>query len=109
MPPGSLLFQTALANSLITDEYLRNARTPEEVRDRFTDLIGDILMTLPVLSVAGRLSGAETRELEQDGPEQPLGPGSGPGSTEPRQVPVGNPRDLCPWALCRRRRSSLPL
>eukprot|EP00066_Takifugu_rubripes_P026358 XP_011615624.1 PREDICTED: carboxylesterase 4A [Takifugu rubripes] len=48
----------SLANSLITDEYLRNARTPAEIRDRFTDVLGDILMTLPVLSVAGYLSDA---------------------------------------------------
>lgn len=53
------MFQPSLANSLITDEYLRNARTPAEIRDRFTDLLGDILMTLPVLSVAGYLSGPE--------------------------------------------------
>lgn len=63
MPPRSLLFQTWLANSLITDEYLRNARTPEEIRDRFTDVIGDMLMTLPVLSVAGYLSGPEMWRL----------------------------------------------
>uniref|UniRef100_H3CFZ4 Carboxylic ester hydrolase n=1 Tax=Tetraodon nigroviridis TaxID=99883 RepID=H3CFZ4_TETNG len=49
---------TALANSLIIDQYLRDARTPEEIRDRFTHLVGDILMMLPVLSVAGYLSDA---------------------------------------------------
>lgn len=59
MTPSSFLFQTSRANSLIVDEYLRNVRTPEEIRDRFTDVIGDILMTLPVLSVAGYLSGLE--------------------------------------------------
>lgn len=53
----SLLFQISLANRLITDQYLRTARTPEEIRDSFTDVIGDILMMLPVLSVAGHLSG----------------------------------------------------
>ncbi|XP_029992389.1 carboxylesterase 3 isoform X2 [Sphaeramia orbicularis] len=41
------------ANDLIADEYLKNARTPEEVRDGFTEVMGDLLMTLPVVSVAG--------------------------------------------------------
>ncbi|XP_044211424.1 carboxylesterase 3 [Thunnus albacares] len=41
------------ANSLITDEYLKDAKTPEEIRDRFTEIIGDLLMTLPVVKVAG--------------------------------------------------------
>ncbi|TWW76180.1 Carboxylesterase 5A [Takifugu flavidus] len=58
VPLWSLVFQPSLANSLITDQYLRNARTPAEIRDRFTDVLGDILMTLPVLSVAGYLSDA---------------------------------------------------
>lgn len=72
MPPWSLLFQTALANRLITDEYLRHARTPEEIRDRFTDVIGDLLIMLPVLSVAGYLSGPDMWRAV-DGPEQQLG------------------------------------
>ncbi|KAM3608545.1 uncharacterized protein V6R79_000794 [Siganus canaliculatus] len=41
------------ANSLIADEYLKNARTPEEIRDGFTEVVGDLLMTLPVIKVAG--------------------------------------------------------
>lgn len=60
VPPCSLLFQTSQANSLIIDEYLRNASTPEQMRDSFTEVIGDVLMVLPVLSVAGYLSGPET-------------------------------------------------
>ncbi|KAM7413876.1 hypothetical protein PAMA_018938 [Pampus argenteus] len=43
----------SFANSLIVDEYLKDAKTPEEIRDRFTEIIGDILMTLPVVKVAG--------------------------------------------------------
>ncbi|XP_074534089.1 carboxylesterase 3 isoform X2 [Halichoeres trimaculatus] len=41
------------ANDLIADEYLKDAKTPEEIRDRFTEIIGDLLMTLPVVKVAG--------------------------------------------------------
>ncbi|XP_068168271.1 fatty acyl-CoA hydrolase precursor, medium chain-like [Antennarius striatus] len=40
-------------NNLIVDEYLKDAKTPEEIRDAFTDIMGDLLMTLPILSVAG--------------------------------------------------------
>ncbi|XP_070687085.1 carboxylesterase 3 isoform X2 [Pempheris klunzingeri] len=43
----------SLANSLIADEYLKDAKTPEEIRDGFTEIMGDLLMTLPVVSVAG--------------------------------------------------------
>ncbi|CAF92565.1 unnamed protein product [Tetraodon nigroviridis] len=83
---------TALANSLIIDQYLRDARTPEEIRDRFTHLVGDILMMLPVLSVAGYLSGPGMWRAVSirsgagvDRPWQQLGRGSGPGSAEPPQ------------------------
>ncbi|XP_070828696.1 carboxylesterase 3 [Chaetodon trifascialis] len=41
------------ANSLIADEYLKDAKTPEEIRDGFTEIMGDLLMTLPVVQVAG--------------------------------------------------------
>ncbi|XP_047206887.1 carboxylesterase 3 [Girardinichthys multiradiatus] len=41
------------ANSLIVDEYLKNAKTPEDIRDGLTEVIGDLLMTLPVVEVAG--------------------------------------------------------
>ncbi|KAM4574000.1 carboxylesterase 3 isoform 1-T1 [Odontesthes bonariensis] len=41
------------ANSLIADEYLKDAKTPEEIRDAFTEVMGDLLMTLPVVKVAG--------------------------------------------------------
>ncbi|XP_068580163.1 carboxylesterase 3 isoform X3 [Cebidichthys violaceus] len=41
------------ANDLIADEYMKDAKTPEEVRDAFTEIIGDLLMTLPVVMVAG--------------------------------------------------------
>lgn len=63
VPLCSLAFQPSPANSLITDEYLRNATTPAEIRDRFTHVLGDILMTLPVLSVAGYLSGPEMSDF----------------------------------------------
>ncbi|KAM7002567.1 carboxylesterase 3 [Tautogolabrus adspersus] len=41
------------ANSFIADEYLKEAKTPEEIRDAFTEVIGDLLMTFPVVKVAG--------------------------------------------------------
>ncbi|XP_037834214.1 carboxylesterase 3 [Kryptolebias marmoratus] len=45
------------ANSLITEEYLKDAKTPEEVRDGFTEVIGDLLMALPMVKVAGYHAG----------------------------------------------------
>ncbi|KAG7281505.1 hypothetical protein CRUP_007539 [Coryphaenoides rupestris] len=47
-PPGA-----ASANSLMADEYLKEAKTPEDIRDGFTEILGDLLMTIPVISVAG--------------------------------------------------------
>lgn len=47
-PPGA-----ASANSLIADEYLKEAKTPEDIRDGFTEIMGDLMMTIPVISVAG--------------------------------------------------------
>ncbi|XP_015244406.1 PREDICTED: carboxylesterase 5A-like isoform X1 [Cyprinodon variegatus] len=41
------------ANSLIADEYLKDAKSPEDIRDGLTEVIGDLLMALPVLNVAG--------------------------------------------------------
>ena len=49
----SSLFQAAAANSLIADEYLKDAKTPEDIRDGFTEVMGDLLMMMPVLKVAG--------------------------------------------------------
>nr|XP_040018493.1 carboxylesterase 5A-like isoform X1 [Gasterosteus aculeatus aculeatus] len=46
------------ANDLIADEYMKDAQTPEEIRDAFTEIVGDLLMTLPVLNVAGYHSDA---------------------------------------------------
>ncbi|KAJ0029492.1 hypothetical protein NQD34_004489 [Periophthalmus magnuspinnatus] len=51
-------FGASSANSLIANEYLRDAQSPEDVRDRFTEVIGDLLMTVPVVGVAGYLSDA---------------------------------------------------
>ncbi|KAM4574001.1 carboxylesterase 3 isoform 2-T2 [Odontesthes bonariensis] len=45
--------KVSAANSLIADEYLKDAKTPEEIRDAFTEVMGDLLMTLPVVKVAG--------------------------------------------------------
>ncbi|KAG7333277.1 hypothetical protein KOW79_003412 [Hemibagrus wyckioides] len=40
------------ANDLIIAEYLKHAQTPEEIRDEFTNMIGDLFMVFPVLKVA---------------------------------------------------------
>lgn len=53
----SSLFQASSANNLIAEEYLKDAKTPEEIRDGFTEIMGDLLMTLPVVKVAGYHSG----------------------------------------------------
>ncbi|KAM4619456.1 carboxylesterase 3 isoform 2-T2 [Polymixia lowei] len=47
-PPGA-----SSANPLIADEYLKDAKTPEDIRDGFTEILGDLVMTLPVIKVAG--------------------------------------------------------
>lgn len=51
------LFQATYGNSIIADEYLKDAKTPEEIRDGFTEIMGDLLMTLPVVKVAAYHSG----------------------------------------------------
>nr|XP_023841100.1 carboxylesterase 5A isoform X1 [Salvelinus alpinus] len=40
-------------NNLIADEYFKDAKTPEDVRDGFTEMLGDLFMVLPVIKVAG--------------------------------------------------------
>ncbi|NP_001070720.1 carboxylesterase 2a precursor [Danio rerio] len=40
------------ANGIIADEYFKNAKTPEEIRDAFTELLGDIFMVIPSITVA---------------------------------------------------------
>ncbi|XP_066540849.1 carboxylesterase 3 [Hoplias malabaricus] len=59
------------ANNLITDEYLKNAKTPEDIRDSFTELMGDLFMVYPIIKVAGyhRDAGAPVYMYEfQHGP-----------------------------------------
>ncbi|KAM8862076.1 fatty acyl-CoA hydrolase precursor, medium chain-like [Synchiropus picturatus] len=46
------------ANQLIADHYLKEAKTPEQIRDSFTEVMGDLLMTFPVVKVAGYHSDA---------------------------------------------------
>ncbi|KAM9814548.1 carboxylesterase 3 [Syngnathus typhle] len=48
----------SLANGLIVDEYLKTAKTPHDIRNKFTELVGDLLMTLPVVKVADYLTDA---------------------------------------------------
>ncbi|KAM8891168.1 carboxylesterase 3 isoform 2-T2 [Spinachia spinachia] len=50
---GWILPQAFSANNVIADEYMKDPQTPEEIRDAFTEIVGDLLMTLPVLMVAG--------------------------------------------------------
>lgn len=58
-----LLSQASLVNGLIADEYLKNASTPEDVRDAFTEIMGDLLMALPVMKVVGHLTGPECKDV----------------------------------------------
>ncbi|KAG9352655.1 hypothetical protein JZ751_021069 [Albula glossodonta] len=37
----------------IAQEYLKDAKTPEAVRDGFTDMMGDLFMVIPTIKVAG--------------------------------------------------------
>ncbi|XP_026782841.3 carboxylesterase 3 [Pangasianodon hypophthalmus] len=41
------------ANDLIIDEYLKHAQSPEDIRDEFTQMIGDLFMVFPVIKMAG--------------------------------------------------------
>lgn len=59
-----LLSQASLVNGLIADEYLKNASTPQEIRDAFTEIMGDLLMTLPVMKVVGHLTGLECKNAK---------------------------------------------
>ena len=49
----SVVPQVSGANQLLADEYLKDAKTPEEIRDGFTHMLGDVFMVLPVIKVAG--------------------------------------------------------
>lgn len=52
-PWGHLeLFQVTGDNKLIAQEYLHDAQTPEAIRDRFTEMMGDVIMVLPIIKVA---------------------------------------------------------
>uniref|UniRef100_A0A9J8BYB4 Carboxylic ester hydrolase n=1 Tax=Cyprinus carpio carpio TaxID=630221 RepID=A0A9J8BYB4_CYPCA len=39
-------------NEIIVEEYLKNAKTPEDIRDAFTEMMGDIFMVIPSITVA---------------------------------------------------------
>ncbi|XP_036399567.1 carboxylesterase 3 [Megalops cyprinoides] len=40
-------------NELIAEEYLRDAQTPQAIRDAFTEMMGDLFMALPIMRAAG--------------------------------------------------------
>ncbi|XP_032436801.1 fatty acyl-CoA hydrolase precursor, medium chain-like [Xiphophorus hellerii] len=48
-PKGS----ASAANNLIVGEYLKDAKTPQDIRDAFTEVMGDLVMVLPTIKVAG--------------------------------------------------------
>lgn len=56
------LSQASAVNGLIADEYLKNASTPEDIRDAYTEIMGDLLMTLPVSKVVGHLAGLKCQD-----------------------------------------------
>lgn len=45
--------QVSGANELIVEEYLKDAHTPEDIRNEFTEALGDLFMVIPVIKVAG--------------------------------------------------------
>lgn len=63
LPILYFLSQASAVNGLIADEYLKYASTPEDIRDAFTEIMGDLLMTLPVLKVVGHLSGLKSQGI----------------------------------------------
>ncbi|XP_016338681.1 carboxylesterase 5A-like [Sinocyclocheilus anshuiensis] len=43
---------TSGVNEIIAEEYLKNAKTPEDIRDAFTEMLGDLFMVIPSITVA---------------------------------------------------------
>ncbi|XP_032436813.1 fatty acyl-CoA hydrolase precursor, medium chain-like [Xiphophorus hellerii] len=43
----------SFANILIVIKYLKDAKTPQDIRDAFTEVIGDLVLVLPTIKVAG--------------------------------------------------------
>uniref|UniRef100_A0A672NEM6 Carboxylic ester hydrolase n=1 Tax=Sinocyclocheilus grahami TaxID=75366 RepID=A0A672NEM6_SINGR len=43
---------TSGVNEIIAEEYLKNAKTPEDIRDAFTEMVGDLFMVIPSITVA---------------------------------------------------------
>ncbi|XP_062860245.1 carboxylesterase 3 [Trichomycterus rosablanca] len=41
------------SNDLLMNEYLKDAKTPEDIRDGFTEMVGDLFMVLPIIKEAG--------------------------------------------------------
>lgn len=39
-------------NEIIAEEYLKNAKSPEDIRDAFTEILGDLFMVIPSITVA---------------------------------------------------------
>lgn len=35
------------------DEYLKDAHTPEDIRNEFTEALSDLFMVVPIIKVAG--------------------------------------------------------
>ncbi|ROL43320.1 Fatty acyl-CoA hydrolase precursor, medium chain [Anabarilius grahami] len=49
---GWILLQKSGANEIIAEEYLKDAKTPEDSRDALTEMLGDIFMVMPSMKVA---------------------------------------------------------
>ena len=45
-------FQASGVNEIIVDEYLKDAKTPEDIRDASLDLLGDLFLVIPAIKVA---------------------------------------------------------
>ncbi|CAB1349587.1 unnamed protein product [Coregonus sp. 'balchen'] len=52
-------------NELIVEEYLQHAKNPEDIRDAFTEILGDMVLVLPTLKVMRYHRGPISEEDEE--------------------------------------------
>lgn len=45
------------AKELVVEEYFKYAQTPQEMRDQFTEIVGDYWMVIPAIKEARYYSG----------------------------------------------------
>ncbi|XP_041737220.1 pyrethroid hydrolase Ces2e-like [Coregonus clupeaformis] len=52
-------------NELIVEEYLQHVKNPEDIRDAFTEILGDMVLVLPTLKVMRYHRGPISEEDEE--------------------------------------------